>query len=129
KCWELARALAPAAKEFSGARTRVFERAAHFHDRDDRRSLPLWHFLRDMDAARTRDQIEAKALALRKKQKYAQAVGYYRLLAQDPACAEDIRFELAAAGLKTSSHDTAVDARQADHALAPFGRLLQNPSF
>src|SRR5204863_3359262 len=73
KCWELARVLSPAAKEFGGARTRIFERAAHFHDRDDRRSLPLWHFLRDMDAAWTRDQIEAKALALRKKQKYTQA--------------------------------------------------------
>jgi hypothetical protein len=130
ECWDLARALAPAAKEFSsGLRSRLLEQAMRYHDRDDRRALPLWYFLRETDAGWTRDQIEAKALALRKKKKYAQAVGYYRLLAQDPACAENIRFDLAATGLKVSNHDIAVEARQADPALGQFGRLLQDPSF
>src|SRR5262249_54587371 len=130
ECWDLARALAPAATEFSGGlRTRLFEQASAYHDRDDRRAAPLWHFLRDVDPAWTRDQIEAKAEALRKKKKYAQAVGYFRLLAQDPACSEEVRFELAATGLKVSGHETAVEARQSDHALGQFSRLLQNPAF
>src|SRR5205807_8785845 len=121
--WDLARALAPAAHELARPlRTRLWQKAAHYHDHDDRRAAPLWHFLRDMDSGWTRDQIEARAQALRQKKKYAAAVGYYRLLAQDPACGEATRFELAATGLKISNHDTAVEARQSDPALGQFGR-------
>jgi HEAT repeat protein len=128
--WELARALAPAGKEFSATvRARVLEQAAHHHDQDDRRAASLWFFLREADPGWTRDQIEAKALALRKKKKYPEAVGYFRILAQDAACSEDIRFELAATGLKVSLHDTAVESRQVDPALHQFDRLLQDPSF
>jgi hypothetical protein len=128
--WDLARALAPPMKEFAdGLRARVLEQAARYHDRDDRRAAPLLYFLREIALGWTRDELEAKALALRQKKKYAEAAGYYHLLAHDPACAENIRFELAAAGLKLSGHDPAVEARQADHALGQFGRLLQNPSF
>jgi hypothetical protein len=130
ECWDLARGLAPAARDFSSAqRARLLAQACRYHDRDDRRAAPLWHLLRDMDSAWTRGQIEALALGMRKKKKYAAAVSYYRMLAQDPACSEDVRFELAAAGLKISNHDLAVEARQADHALGQFGRLLRNPSF
>ena len=128
--WDLARSVAPAAHEFSSTVwSRLFEQAAKYHDREDRREAPLWYLLREMDPGWTRDRIEARAVALRKKKKYAEAVGYYRLLVQDPACAEDIRFELAATGLKISRHDTTVEARQADPALAQFDRLLQNPAY
>jgi HEAT repeat protein len=130
ECWDLVRALAPVAKEFAKtARQRLLEQAVRHHEKDDRRSVPMWHFLRDMDAAWTRDQMEALAQARREKKKYAQALGYYRLLIQDPSANEDIRFGLAATGLKVSSHDQAVEARQSDHALGQFSRLLQNPSF
>jgi hypothetical protein len=130
EAWDLARALASVAKEIAGGqRSRLLDKAAHYQDSDDRRAAPLWHLLREVDPGWTRNQVETKAEALRKKKKYGQAVGYYRLLAQDPACGEDIRFELAATGLKISAHDTAVDARQADPALGQFSRLLQNPAF
>ncbi len=130
ECWDLARALASIAKDAStGWRTRLLEEAARHHDRDDRRALPMWFLLREMDIAWTREQIEALALARRKKKQYAEAVGYYRLLAQEAGCSEDNRFELAANGLKISKHDTAVEARQADPALGHFDRLLQNPAF
>lgn len=130
RAWYLARALAPSAKELAAPqRTKAFTSAAKHHDGDDRRAAPLFFFLREMDHAWTRDQIEAKAQALRKKKKYADAIGYYRLLAQDPACSEETRFELAATGLKESAHDFAIDKRNNDPPLHQFTRLLQNPAF
>ncbi len=130
ECWDLVRTLAPVAKELAkSARQSLLEQAVRHHEQEDRRSVPLWHFLRDVDAGWTRDQMETLAQARREKKKYAQALSYYRLLIQDPSAGEDIRFGLAATGLKISSHDQAVEARQADHALGQFGRLMQNPSF
>jgi HEAT repeat protein len=130
ECWDLARTLGPVAKEFAkSARQQLLDQAARHQDQDDRRATPMWHLLRDMDIAWTRTQLEALAQARRQKKKYPQALGYYKLLIQDPAAGEDIRFELAATGLKLSSHDLAVEARQTDHALGQFSRVLQNPSF
>ena len=82
-----------------------------------------------MDHAWTREQLEAKALELRKKKKYAGAISYYHLLAQDPACSEETRFELAATGLKQSMRALSPDDRNNDPALHQFARLLQNPAF
>ena len=130
RAWYLAKALAPSAKRLTAAqRTKAFAQAAKHHDADDRRAAPLFFFLREMDHAWTRDQFEAKAQELRKKKKYAQAISYYRLLAQDPACSEETRFELAATGLKESSRDLALDNRSNDPSLHQFTRLMQNPSF
>jgi HEAT repeat protein len=130
RAWYLAKALAPSAKELTAAqRTKAFAQAAEHHENEDRRAAPLFFFLREMDYAWTRDQIEAKAQELRKKKKYADAIGYYRLLAQDPACSEETRFELAATGLKQSTHDLSADKRNNDPPLHQFARLLQNPAF
>lgn len=130
EAWDLARALAPVAKDMVAAlRATLLSQAFLHHDHDDRRAAPFWFLLREADTGWVRDQIEARALALRKKKKYAEAVSYFHLLVQDPACSEDIRFEFAATGLKLSAHDTAVEARQADHTLGQFSRLLQNAAF
>jgi HEAT repeat protein len=130
RAWYLARALAPFAKELTAAhRTKAFGQAARHHDAEDRRAAPLFFFLREIDHAWTRDQIEAKAQELRKKKKYPAAISYYRLLAQDPACSEETRFELAATGLKESSHSLSLDDRNNDPPLHQFTRLLQNPAF
>ncbi len=48
-------------------------------------------------------------------------------MTRDPACAESVRFEVAACGLKLSSHDLAAEARSADHSLQQFARLVHNP--
>ncbi|MBM3997701.1 MAG: hypothetical protein FJ303_26665 [Planctomycetes bacterium] len=130
RAWFLARSLAPAAKDLTPAqRTKTFAQAAKHHDADDRRAAPLLFFLREIDHAWTRDQLETKAQERRKKKKYSEAIGYYRLLAQDPACSEETRFELAATGLKESPHDLAPEARGNDPPLHQFARLLQNPAF
>jgi hypothetical protein len=68
-------------------------------------------------------------LALRKKKDFLGAVSYFRLLARDPACSEEIRFELAATGLKIANHDLAPEARQAEPSLGQFARLLQDQGF
>lgn len=130
ECWTLARAVAPAAKDLpKPLRAKIFAEACKHHEADDRLANPLWFLLREIDQGWMRKQIEAKALALRQKKKYAEALSYLRLLAQDPACSEDIRFELAATGLKLSNHDQSVEARANDPSLHQFNRLLQNPSF
>lgn len=130
RVWFLARALAPAGSTLKGPqRVRVFQQASKYHDADDRRAAPLLFLLRETDHAWLRDQLEAKAQELRKKKKYPAAIGYYRLLAQDPACGEETRFELAATGLKESAHDVSSDHRNTDPCLNQFTRLLQNPAF
>jgi HEAT repeat protein len=130
RAWSLARALAPAAKDLPTAqRTKAFTQAAKHHDTEDRRAAPLWFFLREIDHDGARDHIEARAQELRKKKKYAQAISYYRLLAQDPACSEETRFELAATGLKESQKILAPEDRNRDPSLHQFARLLQNPAF
>src|SRR5207249_5141126 len=103
---------------------RLFAQACKYHDEDDRRESAVWFLLREADAGATRDRIEEQAAALRKKKDYAGAVGYYRLLTQDPACSEDIRFELAATGLKESNRDLSAEVRGSDPSLHQFARLL-----
>jgi HEAT repeat protein len=128
--WSLARALAPCAKDLSATqRQQVFKHACAYHDKDDRRAAPFLFLLRESDAGWTRDGLEDKAQALRKKKSYAAALSYYRLLAQDPACGEETRFELAAIGLKESGHDLSAEARAAEPALHQFARLLQDAAF
>ncbi len=130
RAWFLARALGPSAKEFSaGQRGKLFSRAAEYHDAEDRRAPALLFLLRETDHAWLRDRLEAKAQELRKKKKYAAAIGYFRLLVQNPACSEETRFELAATGLKESPHDVSAENRKNDPALNQFARLLQNPAF
>jgi len=130
RVWFLARSLAPVSKALkTSQRTKVFALAAKYHDTDDRRAPALLFLLREMDHAWLRDQLEAKAQDLRKKKKYAAAIGYYRLLAQDPACGEETRFDLAATGLKESAHDLAPEHRATDPSLMQFTRLLQNAAF
>jgi HEAT repeats len=128
--WLLARALAPCAKELTVAeRQQMFRLACAYHDKDDRRAASFLFLLRESDAGWIRGGIEEKAQALRKKKNYAAALGYYRLLAQDPACSEEIRFELAATGLKESDHDLSAEARAAAPSLHQFARLLQDAAF
>ncbi len=128
--WFLARALAPTAGELAQAqRARLFDQALAYQDADDRRAAPLWFLLREAGPAWVRDQLEQQAEGLRKKKKYAEGMQYYRLLAQDPACSEDIRFDLAATGLKLSNHDLSPEHRNSDPTLNQFARLLQNPAF
>lgn len=130
RAWSLARAIGEVEKELTAAqRAKVFAEACKLHDKDDKRAAALLFFLREADHAWLRDQLEAHGLELRKKKKYAEAVGYYRILAQDPACSEKTRFELAATGLKLSTHDLELDNRSNDPALHQFTRLLQNASF
>jgi hypothetical protein len=130
EAWPLARALAPTASELPAAqRTRLWTEACKHHDRDDRRDEPLWFLLRQANPGWTRDQIEQRALDLRKKKKYAESLSYWRLLTRDPSCSEDLRFEQAATGLKVSDHDTTALTRQGNPFLSQFARLLQDAGF
>ncbi len=130
RAWFLARAIGSVGKEMTASqRTKVFAEACKFHDKEDKRAPALIFLLREADHAWLRDQLEARAMELRKKKKYTEAVGYYRILTQDPACGEETRFELAATALKLSTHDLELDNRNNDPALHQFTRLLQNSAF
>jgi HEAT repeat protein len=126
RVWLLARAQAPFVKDHPPAwRDTVFARACACLEAGDRRAEPLLFLLREADAAALRERLEERALALRKKKDYAAALLYLRLLARDPACGFPVRWELAACGLKVSSHELTAEARAADPCLQQFAILCQ----
>jgi HEAT repeat protein len=125
--WNLARAQATLARDYPGKlRDKLFTTACSYLEAEDRRADALLFLLRESDAKDLRDRLEERALALRKKKKYAEALLYLRLLGRDPACAENIRFEQAACGLKLSAHDLAPEAREADPCLHQLARLIHS---
>jgi hypothetical protein len=126
RAWTLARAQAPYVKGYPGAwRDEVFEQACDYLSSGDRRADALLFLLREADATDLRDRLEQKAVALRKKKDYPDALHYLRLLARDPALGFATRLELAACGLKVSGKDLAHEVRAADPCLGQFANLIQ----
>jgi hypothetical protein len=126
QAWPLARALGPHAGQFpSKWRESVFKDTCAFLDDDDRRADALLFLLREANGEELRERIQERALAWRKKKKYATAITYLRLLTRDPTSGWDIRLELAACGLKTSAKELPHDARASDPALHQFAQLCQ----
>jgi hypothetical protein len=124
-------ALARAQERFVGdhdavVRQRLFAHACDFLEAGDRRADPLLHLLRLADAPGLRDRLEERALALRKKKQYDQALRYLRLLTRDPACGAPIRLEAAACALKASARDLSAAARAADLVLEQVARLIDS---
>jgi HEAT repeat protein len=127
RAWTLARAQAPFARTYGPkVRERLFAEACTELESVDRRADPLLFLLREIDQRALRDQMEARALALRKKKNYAGALIYWRYLSRDPACSEDVRFETAACALKLSAQDLSVESRTADPCLQQFARLVHS---
>ena len=127
QAWLLARAQAPFARAFPPAwREQLFTKTSAILEEGDRRADAWLFLLRAVDAAETRDRLENRALALRKKKDYARALIYLRTLARDPACGLSIRLELAACGLKVSRQDLSAEARANDPALEQFARLIHS---
>ena len=127
EAWQLARAQTGLSQSYSAAlRTKIFSKASAYLEVDDRRGDALLSVLRHADAKELRDRLAERAVALRKKKQYDGALHYLRLLAQDPACGEAMRFELAACGLKVSAKDLALPSRGADPCLHQFARLIHS---
>lgn len=127
EAWTLARGQTSLVKHYPAVlRARLLAQACEYLEEGDRRADPLLFLLREGDPREVRDQIEERALALRKKKHYEKALTFLRLLTRDPACGEGIRFEAAACGLKVSGHDLAAEARTADAALQQFARLVHS---
>lgn len=127
RAWLLAKAQTPIVKDAPTAwRETVFKKACGSIEANDRRADALLYVLREADATWLRDRLEQRALTLRKKEEYATALLYLKLLARDPACGFATRLELAACGLKTSAHDLSAEARDSDPCLIQFGHLCQN---
>jgi HEAT repeat protein len=125
EAWSLARAQAPHAAEYPPAlRAKILQQAQAWLEEGDRRADALLFLPREVDAGALRDQLEERALALRKKKNYAAALAYLRYLGRDPACAESLRFEAAACGLRLSERDLAAESRAADPCLQQFARLI-----
>jgi hypothetical protein len=123
--WTLARTQERSIGDYDTAlRQRVFARACDLLEAGDRRADPLLHLLRLADAQGLRDRLERRALALRKKQQYDEALRYLRLLTRDPACGAALRLEAAACALKASGRDLSASARAADPALQQLARLI-----
>jgi hypothetical protein len=126
RVWALARAQAPLAKNYPAKwRDEVFTQACKHLEAGDRRSDPLLFLLRESDAHDLRDRLEERAIAWRKKKQYATALLYLKLLGRDPACGFATRLELAAVGLKLSSHELEQTVRDTDPCLHQFAILCQ----
>jgi HEAT repeat protein len=126
RAWQLARAQTPFAKDYSSdLRAEIFARACAQLELGDRRCDALLGLLREADPVGLRNRLEERALALRKKKAYDQALLYLRLLTRDPACGFALRLEQAACGLKVSDHDLAAEARAGDTCLQQFAHLAQ----
>jgi HEAT repeat protein len=127
EAWSLARVQAPFARDYpADLRNQLFAQACKFLEVNDRRSDALLFLLREADARALRDHLEERALAARKKKQYATALTYLRLLARDPACADTIRLELAACGLKAGERGLSAEARNSHPSLQQFARLVHN---
>jgi hypothetical protein len=127
EAWILARAQASLVRASQGRLwSKFFSKACADLEAGDRRADAFLFLLREADPAALREELEARASALRKKKAYATALIYLRLLARDPACGEALRFEMAACGLKLSEHDLTIDARTADPCLQQFARLVHS---
>jgi HEAT repeat protein len=125
--WDLARAQAPFAKNFSAPqRSRLFQHAAQHLDEGDRRAEAILFLLRAADGEDLAARLEERGLTLRKKKDYEKALPYFRQLARDPACGFNIRFELAGIGLKLSAKQLAHEARGNDPCLGTFSHLVQH---
>jgi len=127
EAWILARALAPVVRECPpGLRVKVLAKMCKLLESGDRHAEALLFLLREWEARALRDQLEERALIHRKKKAYDKALLYLRLLTRDPACAEELRFELAGCGLKVSEQSLGLEAREADPSLQLFARLIHS---
>ncbi len=123
QAWTLARSCAVFARDLKAElRAEVFDRACTLLEADDRRSDPLLFLLREADSATLRDQLFDKAVALRKKKKYAAALLYLKTVARDPSIGFPVRLELALCGLKTSAKEVA--NRAGDPCIRNFSSLV-----
>jgi HEAT repeat protein len=126
EAWLLARTQAPFVGDYGPALLQqIFETACTYLENGDRRTDALFFVLREADARQLQEDLEQRALTLRKKKNYETALRFLRMLARDPACGAGVRLELAACGLKLSPHDLSPEARAADHCLEQFASLLQ----
>jgi HEAT repeat protein len=126
RAWALAKAQAPFVKEFGDDwNDTVFAQAGKFLESADRRADALLFVLREANPVHLRDGLEQRAVALRKKKAYSEALVYLRLLARDPSMGFPARLELAACGLKASPKDLAHETRAADPCLGQFANLVQ----
>jgi HEAT repeat protein len=126
EAWMLARAQQPFVQTYSaGLRKKIFAEACKYLEAGDRRAEALLFLLREADPA-VREQLEARALAGRRKKAYETALKYLRFLLRDPACGETLRFEAAACALKLSNHDLSTDSRTADPGLQQLARLVHS---
>jgi HEAT repeat protein len=123
--WNLARAQARFAREFTPAlRAKLFAKAGEWLEKGDRRADALIFLLREIDAKVLRGQLEERGIALRKANKHAAALAYFKLRARDPACGDPIRFELAACSLHLAEKGLEPESRAADPTLEQFAGLL-----
>jgi hypothetical protein len=105
--------------------TKILEKAFKYLEAGDRRADALLFVFREAAPDKLRDQLERRAVSLRKKKNYVAANAYFRALMRDPASPEALRLESALTALKTSKHDSEAEARLADPAIQQLGALLR----
>ncbi len=100
---------------------------AALEGREDRLYAALQHVLQALDPAWLQAQIAARAEALRKRKRFADAARWLALLRDTPAWDEETRYAFAVATLKSHKHPPGAAVRPRDAALDAFRALADTP--
>lgn len=85
---------------------------------------PFLFFSRELSSLQLQEALLEKAVVLRKKKKYIEALAFLKVLARDPGIGFAVRLELALCGLKQSPKDVDPHARNDDPCLRNFDTLM-----
>ncbi|CAN5174363.1 hypothetical protein BH11PLA2_BH11PLA2_06940 [soil metagenome] len=124
--WALARAVVAFKDDLTPAVIKeLIETASKHIDRHDHRADAFLYLLREAATLPLQEALLEKAVTLRKKKKYEEALAYLKVLGRDPGIGFAVRLELALCGLKVSGKNLDPHARYDDPCLRHFDTLMQ----
>ncbi len=124
--WQLSRTVLSFKDELTPAnREAIFATACQYLEKNDHRTDAFLFLLREIDATKLQANLVARAVELRKKKKYHEAMTYLKAVARDPSVGFDVRLEIAMTGLKVSLKEMDPHDRENDPCLRSFDTLFQ----
>ncbi len=125
EAWSLVRVLKEVADEVPPASVKEIIAATTEHVAEHSTLAdPFLFFARALSNEQVQASLLKRAVALRKKKKYIEALAFLKVLARDPGIGFAVRLELALCGLKQSPKDLDPHSRNEDHCLRNFDTLM-----
>lgn len=125
EAWPLVRAIKDVKDELPDSATKeIVTRTTQYVAEHSTRADPFLFLARELSSLQLQEALLEKAVALRKKKKYVEALAFLKVLARDPGIGFAVRLELAFCGLKQSPKDLDPHARNDDPCLRNFDTLM-----